>query len=157
MQSRKLLEQIFSDAHVVDVDLSGWDRAIELYVLADHMPHTEPNRLPLMRIRFVGVSSFQLQIDESAVGEVVMDDEHVQWRIDDLRLQQGDRTTTIDLWGSESSPKLRITFRDTEIEPVSPTTFDELFPSWTQPGRGLARPGPLEMLEQRHGENRARY
>lgn len=72
MQSTELLEQILSDAHVVDADLSGWDKAIDVCVLADHMPHTETDRLPLLRVQFIiGVSSFRLQIDVTAAAEEI--------------------------------------------------------------------------------------
>ncbi len=33
MQQMALFEQIFSDAHVVDIDLSAWDKYIGLYAV----------------------------------------------------------------------------------------------------------------------------
>lgn len=151
----ELIEQIFSDAHVVDIDLSSWDKAIDVYVLADHMPHAEGDRLPLFKVKFMRVRSLRLE-NAAAPLEGLGIGEHAQWRIDDFRLEEHHGETTVELWGMDPSPRLEIVCQELEIQPFPLSTFDELFPGWTEPRRGLARPGPEEMESQRraHRKNR---
>ncbi len=52
MQQMTLFQQIFSDAHLVDIDLSAWDKYIALYVLAELAERpwsTADGRLPLFK------------------------------------------------------------------------------------------------------------
>jgi len=44
------------------------------------------------------------------------------------------------LSGLRASPILEIACQDVAIKPVDLKVFDELFPGWDQPSRGLARP-----------------
>jgi hypothetical protein len=150
----ELIEQIFSDAHVVDIDLSNWDKAIDIYMLADHLPRVERDRLPLVRMQFIGVRSLRLEISAASAVEMANND-HVQWRIDDFRIEEGSGDIMISLWGAEPSPRLEIVLQDLDVRPFPPTAFDDLFPGWTQPRRGLARPGPDAMMALRadHAKN----
>jgi hypothetical protein len=148
----KVLEEILSDAQVVDVDLSSWDKAMDFYVLADHMPRTKSDRLPLYRITFIGVS--RLQLDNTAATSLnLANGEHAQWRIHDFRIQGDSNQAAIEFWGTSPSPKVELTFEDLDIQPVALSTFDELFPGWTRPMSGLARPGPLDMAKQRRARD----
>jgi hypothetical protein len=36
MQQMAFFEQIFSDAHLIDIGLSAWEKHIALHLLADH-------------------------------------------------------------------------------------------------------------------------
>ncbi len=143
---RRQFEQIFSDAHVVDLDLSGWDKSIDLYVLADHMERVEGNRLPLFSVHFLRARSFSLESGASSVQGLAAD-EHVQWRVDDFRIDEGDGDITVSLWGSEASPRLKIVCEDVQINPFPLRVFDELFPGWSTPRSGLARPGPGALMD----------
>lgn len=142
-----LIEDIFSDAHVVDVDFSGWDKAIDIYVLADHVPRVGGDLLALFRVSFVRVDSFLFETSPG-LGRAqthLTADEHVQWRIDDCRIREEGGQTTMAFAGSESSPRLEIVCGEVEVQPVAHSVFDELFPNWSRPRSGLARPGPLRM------------
>lgn len=145
-------EGIFTDAQVVDVDLSRWDKSIGLYVLADHGSRAD-GRTPLFRIEFERVRDLQLEIDAREAGTLATD-EHLQWRIDDFEFAQDEEGIRVSLWGAAASPRLAIRCENLEIYSFEPTEFDELYPGWNAPGRGLARPGPDAM---RNGPRPARY
>ncbi len=140
---RMQFEGIFSDAHVVDVDLSRWDKSIDLYVLADHMGRVEGNRLPLFVVQFIEVR--RLSFERSVANPELGPDEHVQWLIDDFRIEEAGDEVAISLWGHRASPRIELVCRDVDINPVELRVFDELFPGWNQPSRGLARPGARVM------------
>jgi hypothetical protein len=137
-------EAIFSDAHVIDVDLSRWDTGIDLYVLADHMPRTPDGRLALFRVEFVHVREFQLEIDPRGRDGLAAD-EHVQWLIDDFEVTQDHEALRISLWGFAAAPRLAVLCENVEIHPFDLNVLDDLFPGWNAPRRGLARPGPAAM------------
>lgn len=145
---RQLFERIFSDAHVIDVDLSEWDKSIDIYVLADHMPQVEGGRLPLFRVKFVGARALVLE-GAAASGLGLAADEHVQWTLDDFRIDETAAEIRISLWGFEASPRLEITCQDVEISPFDLRVLDDLFPGWDRPSAGLARPGPAKLMELR--------
>jgi hypothetical protein len=143
---RRLFDSIFSDAQVVDVDLSSWDKSIDIYVLADHLPRVEGDRLPLFQVRFIHVRSLVLVSSAFSVSGLAAD-EHVQWTIDDSRVEQIDGQMKLSLWGFEHSPQLEITCEDVVFRSCELRVFDRLFPGWDRPSAGLARPGPLAMME----------
>lgn len=144
---RKLFEQIFSDAHVVDLDLSEWDKSTDLYVLADHVESAEGGGgPPLFALHFLRARSFKLEHDAASV-EGLAPHEHVQWSIDDFRLEETPAEISVSLWGMESSPRIEIICEDIQINPFPARVFDELFPGWSEPYRGLARPGPGAMMD----------
>jgi len=128
--------------------LSSWDKSIDLYVLADHMPRVDGDRLALFKVKFLRVRSLRLENDAAAVEELSTD-EHLRWRVHDFDVHERDGWTTISLWGLEPSPRVEIVYDDLDIQSFPLHTFDDLFPGWTQPRRGLARPGPDAMMSLR--------
>ena len=137
---RDQLMQIFSDAHVIDVDLSRWDQAIVLYVLADHAPRTEEGRKPLFAVEFHRVARLNvefLHLNSVPLGE----GEHFQWMIDDFSIQTTSTGFEVALWGLTSTPRMEIACVDVSVKPVALRLLDEAFPGWDEPSRPLARPG----------------
>jgi hypothetical protein len=143
---RRDFGRIFSDAHVIDVDLSSWDKSIDFYVLADHMDRVEGSRLPLFAVHFLRVRSFKLDSNAASVPDLAAH-EHVQWRIDDSEIKEGDREMTISLRGDGATPSVEIVCEDVQINPFALRVFDELFPGWDEPWTGLARPGPGALMD----------
>src|SRR5581483_4740785 len=54
----KLFKQIFSDANVIDVDFSVWDKSISLIVVADHVDSPAVPVLPVFAVDFIAVHIF---------------------------------------------------------------------------------------------------
>lgn len=143
---RKLFSTIFSDAHVVDFDWSRWDQLVALYVLADHVERVEGGRKALYAVEFVRVSRLNVTFNHLDVPPLGPD-EHMQWMIDDQRIEEDADGLVITLWGLRASPLLEIACKDVRIKPVDLKIFDELFPGWDQPSLGLARP-TAEVMHQ---------
>ena len=92
MQQMTLFRQIFSEAHVVDIDLSAWDKYIALYVLAELAERpwsTADGRLPLFKVEFVRVRSCHIAFNHLSHDPPIElgPHEHVQWRIYDFAVQ----------------------------------------------------------------------
>ena len=137
---RKLFQQIFSDAHVVDVDFSNWDESVSLCVVADHVKVPTESRLPLFLIEFLRISKFHVNFNHLEV-EVERPEEHFQWNIDEFRIQIDKCRISVSLFGGKTWPKLDITCEGIEIRPIANSLLDELFPGWNKPFSGMARPG----------------
>ena len=121
---RRDFERIFSDAHVIDVDLSSWDKSIDLYVLADHMERVEGgSSLPLFAVHFRRARSFKLESNAPSVPGLAAD-EHVQWRIDHFQVDEGDNEITISLSGFEASPRVEIVCEEVQINPFPLRVFE---------------------------------
>ena len=125
-----LLERVLSDAQVVDLDLSGWDKAISIYVLADHLEHRSTNRKALAALDF-------------------SPKRHYQWIIHDFQMTRVAAWWHLRLSGLRSSPLVEVTFEDVVIREVSLGVFDEAFPGWDRPHAGLARPSPERLHDSR--------
>lgn len=143
MQQMALFRGIFSDAHLVDIDLSAWDKRITLYVLADHVGRTADGRKPLFAVAFARVRRWDIEFmhlshDHSIELEP---DEHVQWQLDDFRIQFGDDGLEIALWGLPATPRMSIVCEGIDIWEVPLDIPDRLFPGWDRPSQGFVRPG----------------
>ena len=101
----KLFKLIFSDAHVVDVDFSQWDKIISICVVADHVEVTPPPRLPIFLVEFLRVNKFYLTLNHL---EVEMEDasKHFQWNIDEFKIKENNNKINIMLYGSKTWPYL---------------------------------------------------
>lgn len=98
MRQKKLFEQIFSDAHVVDIDLSSWDQFITLYVLADHTEREESGRKALFAVEFGRVYGLNIRFNHLDM-KPLRPDEHFQWTADDFRITSMDGGLKVSLWG----------------------------------------------------------
>jgi hypothetical protein len=137
---QRLFEQIFSDAHVIDVDFSQWDKLVSLCVVADHVEVPTPSRLPLFLVDFLQVSKFFLTLNHLKVG-LEDAEKHFQWNIDDFKIQNSNKTIVISLFGGPTWPKLEIECQEIVFQHLSHAILDDLFPDWNAPYKGLARPG----------------
>lgn len=136
---RAAFERVFSDAHVVDVDLSKWDQLIAVWVLADHFDDWT-DRCPLVVVEFRNARNFTIVFPQECV-ELDSPDHHVQWNIDDMTIREGPTTVTVDLFGSRTSPRLTIECESIEFRRVSHSLLDDQFPGWSRPYSPFARPG----------------
>jgi hypothetical protein len=136
---RRLFKQIFSDAHVVDIDLSRWDKQISLCVVADHVKGTK-SRAPLFLVSFLRANRFSLFFKHHDV-ELHDPGRHFQWNVDECQIQQTNKNLIIMLYGGHITPCFEIECAAVEIRRVPNLLLDELFPGWNAPYSGFARPG----------------
>ena len=136
---RETMQRVFSDAHVVDVDFSHWDKHIAIWVLADHLEDwTE--RCPLVVVEFIGVRECSMRFNHYADG-VGDPDQHVQWRIDDLEILDRGGLCLTRLYSGHTAPHLEILCERIEIRKAAHSILDSCFPGWNKPYSALARPG----------------
>ena len=81
---RNLLERIFSDAYVVDIDFSEWDKRICFLVLADRY-EAWSDRSPAVLIEFYNVREFSCRMPQPEIG-FDEPEKHLQWKIDDFEI-----------------------------------------------------------------------
>lgn len=148
IKQQELFEIIFSDAHLVDIDLSAWDRRIVLYVLADHVGRIAGNRLPMFAVEFGRVHNWNMAFNhlDHAPPIDLGPDEHVQWRIHNYRVEDAADELEISLWSPSASPSMVIVCEDVLIWELDYEGLYQLFPRWSQPGSGFVRPGLDVML-----------
>ena len=149
MLQQELFMQIFSDAHLVDVDLSSWDKQISFYVIADHLQHLPEGRLPLVVIEFIRVHRFDMKFNHVSNDNLIElgPDEHIQWWFDGADVEFIDERWHITLKSESlpSSPRTTIVCEDVNIWQMRNDIPDKLFPGWNKPRAGFIRPG-LEVL-----------
>lgn len=147
-----LLKKIFSDAHVIDVDFSRWDKAISLAVVADHVKSTTPGDLPIFLVDFIRVQRFACDFNHLTADLGSYFDEeamHIQWRIDALGISIMDGLVSVSLSEHGSVlPKLEILCENISTRPVENSLLRNLFPDRGLPHSGLARPGILAMRRE---------
>lgn len=138
---------IFSDAAVEEIDFSEWDKRIDLFVFADHMPF-EGDRLPLYRVAFVSPHSFAMEYNREKMDLDLPPGEHIHWWIEESRLERVGALWSVLLLPSQpSAPQLRVLCEDIEIERSSTSALLALFPQMKGRTSGvLARPGLARML-----------
>ena len=139
------LERIFSDAHVVDFDLSQWDKLLELWVLADHYER-DGDRLALLRVCFFELESIQLEFNNIGV-ELKHPWEHCQWNICELTCTKKSGSKEFYLLGSGVSPHITLQCKRVTYEKVSHRWLDKPFPNWNKPSSPLARPSIEELYK----------
>lgn len=140
-------KRIFSDAHVVDVDLSEWDKRICLWVLADHFENWTA-RCPLVVVEFGRVREFACRLP-SAQHTLEAENRHVQWRIDDSKVEQTGAGLLVRLSGSVYSPVLTIECDSISFRADDIRLLDKLWPGWNQPYSALARPSIDKLVASR--------
>lgn len=141
MQQRQLFETIFSDAHIIDIDMSAWDKLIRLYVIADHAERSTPGRLPLFAVEFVRVHQWNMFFNHSSATLIELGpNEHLHWLPYEFTISEDQAELIITLWGSPTTPRLTIVCEDVLIREVSYTSLDKTFPDWSKPRRGFVRP-----------------
>ena len=146
-----LLERIFSDCHVKDIDLSEWDRRLSLLVVADHVRGDELGRKPPLLIHFVRVHEFRVIFNHLEI-ETPESGAHFQWQVDTLvdKTRKGEGIRRVSISGLAATPTLEVGFEKIEIEYLRPDELDRGLPSWTDPSGPFARPGIRRILRGRH-------
>ncbi|HVK74446.1 MAG TPA: hypothetical protein VM734_14040 [Kofleriaceae bacterium] len=146
MTDWRYLTQIFSEAHIVDVDLSEWDRRVSLLAIAGHVERVEPSRLPLLLVHFIGVRALNLQFRHFHVQ--LPDEDHVQWQVDQMSREPTAVGFRVTLVGSLATPRLDIDAAAVETERVTSWELGREFPGWSRPGAPFVRPGIAELLRR---------
>jgi hypothetical protein len=155
MQQMTLFQQIFSDAHLVDIDLSAWDKYIALYALAELAERpwsTADGRLPLFKVEFVRVRSWHIAFNHLSQDPPIElgPHEHIQWRIDDFDVQPMADGLEIALRGALlSSPHITLICEDVYIQEIPLDIPFRLFPGWNKPYTGFIRPALEDWVPDR--------
>lgn len=148
----KLLRQIFSDAHVIDVDFSRWDQSISFCVVADHLPSKIPGRLPVFIVEFIHVYRFGCTFNHIGIPlgyPYGTNDKHVQWRADAIIITREDNKIAISISEGDIFPIVDIVCDGVEIRELSIHILDTLFPKWSAPFSGLVRHGIEDLASAR--------
>jgi hypothetical protein len=136
---KKQLLHIFSDALIIDVDLSSWDKYVDLWVLADHY-RKWTDRMPLVIVRFSHVTSMNFAFQHYGI-ELECPRQHFKWRIDDFDISQNGNLVSIMLYSSSAHPRLQITCTAINVYDRDHSILDRLFPGWGSPYSAFVRPG----------------
>ena len=149
-------ESIFSDAHVVDIDLSAWDKQIALYVLAHFMEPSVPGEMPMFIVEFLRVRHWEITFTHLSFNPPLElgPHEHVQWRITSFEVQPVEGGRQITLWQNAStSPHMTVVCEDVHIRefPLNRPETKRLFPEWFRPSSGFIRPGLAAWTRDRDG------
>jgi len=146
---RVLIDRVFSDADVIDVDFSEWDKQISLWVLADHWSDWR-ERKPLVAVRFKRVTHFSIEVPISAA---ISDDpeSHLHWHVYESAVETIGEITRLRVEGLRSAPKLTVECRSIELEEHPIHLLDTINPEWSRPAAGLARLSILKMAQKSRG------
>jgi hypothetical protein len=126
----ELFARIFSDAQVVDIDMSQWDKKISFWIVSDHYREWQ-TRMPLLVIDFLSVTKFNIETNNSAVP---MDAEkHLQWTIYESSIDKKYNGYSVYLTGHTTSPRVTIECGKIEFKETSHTILDALQPGWNKP------------------------
>ena len=143
MPQAALFERIFSDAHLVDIDLSAWDKVIALYVLAHFVEGVADSRAPLFCVEFARVRRWDIDFNHLAHDPPIElgPHEHLQWRIDQFDVQRVEGGLRITLWGASQFPRLSLVCDGVSIHEMPREIPNRLFPGWAKPFSGFICPG----------------
>lgn len=133
------LRAVFSDAHVVDVDFSEWDRFISIVVVADHLPPVR-GRLPLVCARFFEVEMMGFCFPRH-FREYPRRGQHFQWMISSIESKVVAHGVRFCFCGDDAMPKIEIVCGGVELSRISRNLYQKVNPGWDRPFGGLARPG----------------
>lgn len=140
---QEILARVFSDADVVDVDFSEWDKQILLWVLADHWADWKL-RKPLVAVTFKGVTQFSIELPPD---ELKVDDpeSHLQWHLYESSVETFGEIIRLRVTGMPCAPKLTVDCRRIEFDEYPNHILDKINPGWNRPASGLARLGILKL------------
>lgn len=154
---RELFLRVFSDSHVIDIDMSEWDKRISIWVLADHWEDWQ-ERCPVVVVDFWDVHEFSFTkrpaLRESLKHVILSDDQHVQWRIHDYEIKEEASSIRIRLHAMDTSPVLEIVCKSVEFRRVAIELIDTANPAWCRPGAGFARPNIEKLVELRKPDHK---
>lgn len=136
IRDKEILNRVFSDAHVLDFDLSRWDKLIEMWLLADHYKEWQ-YRCPLVVVGFLRVAALQIRFSDQNVE--LPDNEHIQWRVYRCSIIDNNNSITTCFSGPPSSPRIEIISSSITIREAPHSVLDSLQPDWNHPSSPLAR------------------
>lgn len=137
------LLRIFSDAHLVDFDLSKWGTGVALCVLSDHYRDWSggQGRCPLLFVEFLEVTHLEVRFRHNRLPKPEPG-VCFQWLIDSPCVEECEDGLRLELSGSHpAAPRLTIAFASYSVLELDHRDIGRDFPNWSRPGRGLIRPG----------------
>jgi hypothetical protein len=147
--NQELFLSIFRDAHVVDIDMSQWDRCIRLVVVAIEATAFPTKRLPVYIVELQQVSELVINFHHY---DRPTDFGHYQWNIDTVRLEEVESGFRVQLSGSRLMPGCTILFADADIRLLDNSRLDRRFPGWSKAGAPFIRAGVEQQLEEDAGK-----
>jgi hypothetical protein len=141
--TKKLLRQIFEEAHVVDFDFSKWSRFVRLVVVGQMFDVDEKGRFPMFNIDFLGIKRFEWKLEN--IPSDLSSEEHCQWTVMDCKVNTAKGVFSIWLWGTGPSPEVSIECNDVAVSSIAVETIDSFNPAWNSPYAPLARPSLEEL------------
>ena len=141
--------QIFSEAQVIDIDFSKWDKFIRLVVIGLNYPAGDDNRSRLFNVDFSGVKEFTWRGHHIGI---TLDDanKHCQWTVMKYiitRTSSGYEVSLSDV--SPPSPEITILCEDIQISAASWDVVFAVNPLWHGSHLPLARPSLDQILINR--------
>ena len=137
---RETLSLIFSDAVLLDLDLSAWTSELTLAVLADHYGDgPRGGSAPVVVLTFSGVERFSLDFRQHA-----SEPTRLVWRLTNPTVEIDQDRLELDLDSSfEHAPRLQMSATDVTISSVEHWQVRMAIPEWDpSPGRsGFIRAG----------------
>lgn len=146
---KRQLELIFSDATLIDVDFSKWDKFISFVFVSDHYERYEMNAFrPILEIKFYDVTDVHFEFWHHERNVFVgKPDKHIQWNIDQSEIDKLGKKYNLSFYESGLMPKVFIKFSRIEIEKVDHKFFNTINPKWAEPNSGFARPGIKDIFK----------
>lgn len=153
--AHQIASKIFDTSTVIDIDLSRWYHAISLYVISDHIDHSE-QVLAGYRVSFIECTKMYISFEKRQDDDPTDLHYHPEWRVGQMqhRLLDDGRHEVI-LHGDYSSdpaprhgkPVFLCECVSIDVVRMQYQMFNEIMPGWEQ-SSGFARPGP-EFLYRR--------
>ena len=132
-----MLRRVFSDACVVDIDMSRWAEEMSIWVWADHYRHWRDS-CPLVVVRFRGVTELKLHVSPLEG----YPPHRRQWNIDQMRLRsRGRDRRVLELGKLGDDPSIVVTYATVTAREVRKADLGSLFPGWGRADGRLKRPG----------------
>ena len=144
-----LFETVFSDAHLIDLDFSEWDRFVRIIVESDHS-EWRSGRPPIYSVDFTRVTMFMCDYIHPFV-EIEDPEKHCQWHIHDFKRQLTERgRMEVRLISTGPAPDLQLRCEDIIFKELDHEVLDDLFGDWDKPYRSLVRTS-MERLYDKFG------
>lgn len=118
-----VLERVFSDADVIDIDLGRWAERVDLTVLSDHY-RDHSDGVPIVRVRFGRVSVFDVRIPKGEAERV--------WHVYRSNIEVVEERVFVRLSGMQSSPVLVVEAEDFEVVEEKKEEIDRRYPGWAK-------------------------
>lgn len=134
---RQLLSRVFSDACVVDIDMSRWAEQVSIWAWSGHWRPWRDVQ-PLVEVTFAGVTDFLVRVPPAAADPATPR----PWHIDDLKLKRvpGGRFK-LALGLAKEAATIAVAFASVAVREVEDVDLGSCFPGWKGGDGRLERPG----------------